>query len=142
MKSRYLTVPLYTSPLLLVYVLGETFMNDAYPVDGDIIMIPFMGYMLLCYPLTLYLELKLPRGNLTRPSYKLWNPHRHVFSFFSLMFTIYPLAASWAGFLEVAIRSLSYGSMLVCTMMVIVLVLTRTYAIQDLDEPEATPLTE
>ena len=134
MSKKLLTIPVYFSPILLFYVLNETFMNKAYPPEADSIMIPFFGYLFFFYPIAIYLVSKIETDELSKPVIKFWNTKRNIFSFFSLILSIFPLGLFWYGFADVAVRSNSFGSLFICISMLFVTAAVRTYAIQDKKE--------
>ena len=134
MSKKLLTIPVYFSPIFLFYVLNETLMNNAYSPDSDSIGTPFFGYLFFFYPIAIYLVSNIETDELSKPVIKFWNTKLNIFSFFSLILSIFPLGLFWYGFTEVAVRSNSFGSLLICISMLFVTAAVRTYAIQDKKE--------
>ena len=130
MTKQTLAIPIYLSPLILFAALNETMVNNAYPSEGDSIGIPLFSYIFIFFPMTVILLSKIEAVNLTKPKYYFWNPERHWASAISLIITIYPLGMLWAAFLMIGYSTRSYGTILGCTLMLITLILTRTYAMQ------------
>jgi len=131
MKRLFLSFPVWVSPVLLGIVLFETMSNEAYPSDGDSIGIPLFSYLIFFYPIALYLLSKVKARTLSQPKLKLWNSNRNIFSFFSLVLSIYPLGFLWVAFFLVAFSTKSYASIAICGYMILATLGVRTYAIQE-----------
>ena len=142
MPRYFITLPIYLSPFLLFFVLMETSANNAYPPDGDSIGIPFFGYLIMYYPLTVYFASKIQVTNLSKPDIFLWNSKKAILSFFSLLLSIFPLGALWLVFALIAYRSNSYTSFFVSTYMIISIFAVRTYAIQNKIAEQDSPVNQ
>ena len=134
MPSRFVTVPVYISPVLLGYVLVETGLHNAYPPEEDSIGIPLLTYILLYFPIAMYFAAKIEAGTLSKPTIKLWNRRRPMLSFFSLLFSVFPLGLFWFAFAVTSLTSRSYASLATCLVMLIITGAVRTYAIQDYED--------
>ena len=130
MTKQTLAIPIYLSPLILFAALNETMVNNAYPSDGDSIGIPLFSYIFIHFPITVILFSEISAEKLEKPKYYFWNSKRHWASAITLVITICPLGLLWVAFLMIGISTRSYGTVLGCTLMIITLILTRTYAIQ------------
>jgi hypothetical protein len=130
MRRWNITALVYASPVLLLCVLVETSLNEAYPSDGDSLGIPLFSYLIFCYPVAISLASEIRAAKLTRPKVMFWNPKRNLLSFFSLALSIFPLGLLWLQLLFVAVGSKSYASVLICSAMLFATGAVRTYAIQ------------
>lgn len=130
MHRGYLTFCIGLSPILLAVVLFDTLLRGAYPSDGDSIGIPMFGYLFFFYPFALYLSSKIQGTILGKPDLLFWNTKRNVFSFFSLLLSIYPLGLMWVAFGVTSLSCHAYGSFGICLLMVVATATARTYAIQ------------
>lgn len=128
--KKFISIPIYLSPLILGGVLFETQRNGAFPPDADSASIPLFFYLLFIFPIACWILGKVPNGELGKLKSFLWDSSRPWFSGISLILTIYPLALFWIGFTYVSFTSGSYISGILCGMVFCALILSRSYAIQ------------
>mgnify|MGYP001273960202 FL=1 len=130
MTKNLIAIPIGLSPIMLLVFLEETSANEAYPPEADSLGAPLFSYLLFLFPLTLYLLSKVQSGPLQKPKHLFWNSRRHAFSAASLILSIFPLGLFWVGLLLVGISSKSYATAIGSSLILVSILLVRTFAIQ------------
>ena len=128
------------SPVLLMAVLFETSVRNAYTSDSDTIFIPFAGYLVYYFAFSMVVTLELDSKDRYDHFVLLWNPRRNIKSLASLVVSGL-IFWYWIIFLAVSINVAAIGSAIICTLMVIVIPIARTIAIQDVT-PKTNPCLE
>ncbi|MBL9160082.1 MAG: hypothetical protein JNJ70_21550 [Verrucomicrobiales bacterium] len=134
MSKALLTIPIGLSPLLVLAMLWETSVNDAYSAEADSLGIPLFSYLFVNWPVSLYLLSKLRDGGLPVIRYYFWNPAKGLFSAGTLLLMIWPLGVFWLGFLLIGIESQSLFTASASFLLLVVIFLVRTHVIQSQEE--------